>query len=301
MAPVGTPEGRSRNKVELPFEHKEAALPAIKKGVSLPIQVAVTSWIDLLGYGAMIANARFNPLNVNSIHATRRLREFHRIVAAHSARRFPTLVMNDGAVAYRDLSFRSASVTYDFVCRSWDVFCAVNKAEAKAEFPGARMVVATGFRMRGRRAGIDATAGHLASLLRRLQAGEIDATQAVREAIRNKPSFDVVPQLQANYAFTKAYVAEQSGEKGGLGGSFCYVDFALFDDNWPDWIRVGQPVPWSHERLKLQGVFAPVVAIKRSRHPRGHPPGIRDALQVAQRLTNDPEVLRRMRGLPPGF
>jgi len=87
-----------------------------------PDHFAIACWIDLLGYGAMIAEADFNPLHPRAAAALERLRRFHKIVADHSVRHFPTLVTNDGAVAYRDLSLRSRSPTHDFVLRAWRLF-----------------------------------------------------------------------------------------------------------------------------------------------------------------------------------
>ena len=43
------------------------------------------------GYGAMIAEADFNPLHRKASEAMR-LRRFHAIAASHSFRHFPTLV-----------------------------------------------------------------------------------------------------------------------------------------------------------------------------------------------------------------
>ena len=61
----------------------------------------------------------------------------------------------------------------------------------------------------------------------------MDADQAIREASRIDLSFDVLPQLQANFAFTKAYVAESDGKGGGLVGANCFVDLVLFRDPPP--------------------------------------------------------------------
>lgn len=52
---------------------------------------------------------------------------------------------------------------------------------SSAGHPGARMVLACGFGMRGRWAGMDASAGQLRSILARLQEGRINSEQAARE------------------------------------------------------------------------------------------------------------------------
>ncbi|MGV1794272.1 MULTISPECIES: hypothetical protein [unclassified Rhizobium] len=271
------------------------AQPLVGKSASYPFQVSIACWIDLLGYGGMIAAADFNPLHAKSKEALRRLRGFHKIVASHSARHFPTLVMNDGAVAYRDLSLRSPSVTYDFLVRSWGLFSEIKDFETAAGHPGARMVLACGFRMRGRRAGMDASASQLRSILARLEEGRINSEQAVREAASVRPTFDIIPQLQANFAFTKAYVAESSGKAGGIAGANFYVDLAIFDRLDLDWITLGEAINWSHPRLGLSADFASVLGINcRNRTPVS-PEGVRDGLQIAEQLTSDPNVLHALR------
>ncbi|KQY70338.1 hypothetical protein ASD52_30475 [Ensifer sp. Root142] len=243
----------------------------------------------------MIAAADFNPLHVKSKEALRRLRDFHKIVASHSARNFPTLVMNDGAVAYRDLSLRSPSVTYDFLIRSWKLFSEIKSFEAAVGHPGARMVLACGFRMRGRRAGMDASAGQLRSILARLQGGRINSEQAVREAASVRPTFDIIPQLQANFAFTKAYVAESSGKAGGIAGANFYVDLAIFDRPRLGWITLGETINWSHSRLALSADFASVLRVNSQDRAPVAPEGVCDGLQIAEQLTGDPNVLQALR------
>jgi hypothetical protein len=272
--------------------------PVVRKGATFPFQVAVVAWTDLLGYGAMIADADFNPLHPKAAAAISRLRSFHGLIAASSSRAFPTLVMNDGAAAYHDISLRNRSVTYQFVMNSWSLFNTVNKTETNTNYPGARMVIAAGFRMRGRRAGIDQTKGHFGSLMERFEAGKISAVQAIQEAARIRPSFDILPQLQANFAFTKAYVAESNGRAGGLAGAKCFIDLALFDDPPPPWIELGPAIEWRNDALRLSASFAPVLRMPHWKHAADGPLGIRDGLQVAQHLAGEADVLRALREAP---
>ncbi|MCI0622070.1 MAG: hypothetical protein L0387_10445 [Acidobacteria bacterium] len=269
--------------------------PIVRKRASFPFPIAIVCWIDLLGYGAMIAEAGFNPLHSKASKAMRRLRRFHEIVASHSIRLFPTLVLNDGAVAYRDLSLRSRGPTYDFLTRAWNLFSNIKNDEAAQGLPGARVVVAPGFRMRGRRAGMDATASHYKSLMRRYQEGVLSAEQALREAANIRQSFDIIPQLQANFAFTKAYLAESAGTKAGFQGANFFVDLIIFDTPTPPWVVRGKTVNWSHERLRMEGSFAQILDFPRHKHVSGGPVGIRDGLEIAQQLTQDPTVLDALR------
>lgn len=283
--------GNGRDGVGLPMSSRGKAGPLVRKGARFPFETAVVCWMDLLGYGAMIAEADFNPLHPKAQDAVRRLRQFHKIVASHSARNFPTLVMNDGAAAYRDLSLRSREPTYDFLMRAWTLFNEIKNEENASAFPGARVVLATGFRMRGRRAGMDAMAGHFRSLMGRFQNGSVSAAQAIREAARIRQPFDIVPELQADFAFTKAYLAETSGAQGGLGGANFFVDLALFDTPTPPWVLKGDAVNWSHERLRMKASFAPILDFAACERVEGGPLGVRDGLQVAQHLAGNKNVL----------
>ena len=243
----------------------------------------------------MIASAGFNPLHSEAERALVRLRQFHRLVAQHSARYFPTLVMNDGAAAYRDLSFRHRSVGYDFLARAWNLFSDINSAETKQSFPGVRLVLAVGFRMRGRRAGIDASSAHLQSIIRRYEADELTADEAIREATSVRQPFDIIPQLQANFAFTKAYLAEASGTVGGFSGPNFFIDLSLFESPPPPWLVIDSPFDWAHPKLGLKTSFAHLIDLPRWTHVERGPLGILDGLEVAKRQTRDPNVLRALR------
>jgi hypothetical protein len=266
-----------------------------RTSVAFPFKISAVCWFDLLGYGSMIAEADFIPLHPKATAAIARLRKFHEIVAKHSGRYFPTLVMNDGAAAYRDLSLRNRSVTHDFLVRAWDLYREINQTESDYGFPGARAVLACGFRMRGRRGGLDATSSQFTSLMRRFQAGELSASQAIREAANIRQHFDVAPRLQANFAFTIAYLADASGSAGGLSGSRFFTDLILFDSPQLDWIKLEQPIRWAHERFGLRADFASLIDIPEFKHPPGGPLGICDGLEIATKLTGDTNVLEALR------
>lgn len=277
--------------------------PTVGFKVHFPFQVSISCWIDLLGYGESLAVAGFNPLDPLATDAVRRLRRFHELVAVHSRRRFPTLVMNDGAVAYRDLTWNTRWTTFEFLTDSLRLFQSIEKAEAADKLPGARMVIATGFRLRGRRAGKDDRGDRIRAVIDALEKGSLTHKEAVIRAAKINLNFDIVPQLQANFAFTRAYVAEQSGARGGLGGAQCFVDLALFEDPLPSWLDIGPPVAWRNDRLQLETEFAPLMSLPVAKEHEmvegvmvsGGPPGVRNALQVAQHLAKDEDVLTALR------
>jgi hypothetical protein len=175
------------------------------KGAMRKVEVACAAWIDLLGYGAQISAAHFNPAEAAATEAIRRLDMFHQAVSEKSNRYLPTLAMNDGVVAFRDLSPRTRSVTYDFVRRSIELFHHVNDIDKKQlGHPGARMVIAAGFRVR-RVLDFDAhlNEGKGRAIKRKLNEGLITQEQAVNEALNARQYFDSTPELQGNFALTK--------------------------------------------------------------------------------------------------
>lgn len=263
--------------------------------VIFPFQTAIVAWVDLLGYGSQISAGGFNPLSKESKAAHRRLKVFHHVIAQHSHRIYPSLVLNDGAILYRDLSYRSNSVTYDFIRRSWGLFQEINKQEKSSGFPGARMVIATGFRVRGRRAGIDRTKGQLKSIFGRLEDGKISTNQAINEAARAQARFDIVPHLQSNYAFTKAYLAESDGSSAGMGGSSCFLDLTLVNTSAGSEIEFAEIIPWENSRLGLSANFGRIEMVKHNnkRHIQSH--YYRTGLSVAEHLTDDPSILLKLR------
>ena len=195
-------------------------------------------------------------------------------------------MLNDGAVAYRDLSLRSNGVTHDFLQRSFTLFAAISEVERRNEWPGARLIVAPGFRARGSRRGIDAAALRVDRILERMAAGEIDPEEAVREAASIQGFSDGIPQLQANFAFTRAYVADAGGSQAGLGGPRMFVDTALFvDSQLPAWMQGGPSVPFREARLGLECAFAPVKALEApGRSYDDRIPGLRNGLEIGEAI-----------------
>lgn len=91
----------------------------------------------------------------------------------------------------------------------------VNQIENNSGFPGARTVIALGIRMTG----IEDdwfNNGHLENILSRMNRGDINSEQAVHEAFYAQSTYGFTSQLQANFAFTKAYLVDSAGSKAGF-------------------------------------------------------------------------------------
>lgn len=256
---------------------EKSATISRKRTGALDFCISATAWVDLLGYGSMIAEAELNPIDERAKAAVDRLRQFHRIVAAHSGRYYRTLVLNDGAVAYRDLSLRDNGVTHDFLQRSKFLFDAIADVEKQNGWPGARIVLGLGFRARGSKRGIDYAESRVSAILADMEAGNISAKEAVRKAGSIQRYSDGIPQLQANFAFTRSYVADAVGSRANLGGPNMFVDTTMFESGHPPpWVFSGNAIPFEDKRLAIRCSFVAVTGLSSPGKLNDRIPGLRD-------------------------
>ncbi|WP_405284441.1 hypothetical protein V3331_02550 [Gaopeijia maritima] len=253
--------------------------PVPRRGASYAVSISCVSWIDLLGYGSMLRKVGFDPTADLARDAVERIEAFHAIVADHSKREFRTVVMNDGAVALRDLSPRSHSVTYDFLARSIDLFNSVNEKDSEI---GARMVIAAGFRMETTARDHIFRTSLAQRVLEQLRIGSLDAEEAVHQALVARPDFQGVPALQANFAFTKAYLVESKGTDGGFGGANCFIDLALFDQDLPEWIKFSELQCFHSDGIS--GRFGKLRSFDRESAGKARLSGVLDALGIAEKI-----------------
>lgn len=220
-----------------------------------PAYVAIACWLDLLGYGGAIDKAGFDPAHPMARAPLRRLQAFHRIVSKHSSGGFPTLVMNDGAVAYSNVELVRSEKVWRFLQRCWALYGEALTTDRASGAPGLRGVVAVGLRAKGSNRGIIAQEDALTRIIEDLAAGRIDKAKALADARKVRRVFDIIPQLQANFAFTRAYEAEQSGTAGGFPGPNLFLDTAIFNDEVPHWIRSDPPFSWTPKKTSLATSF----------------------------------------------
>ncbi|HEX7952836.1 MAG TPA: hypothetical protein VF523_07185 [Burkholderiales bacterium] len=279
-------------------------LARTRKGSRRTVEVCCAAWVDLLGYGILLREAGFQPLHPAAQRAVERLRSFHRDLASSSMRAFNMLVMNDGAVAFKDLSPRSRSVTADFLQRAWALYQDINKHDMSDGFPGTRMVVAAGFRVR--MMNIVNYGKRYDKIKERRHENKISEDHAIAEALRARPYFGVIPELEANFAFTKAYLVDQNKKydeknkkcdekdnKGDFPGPAMYVDAALFDEEIPDWITVSRRIPWNYPGLT--STFLQIEGLDRKRAGQSNHAGILSAFEIASRLGASQDLIDQMR------
>jgi len=226
--------------------------------------VALAFWLDLRCYGAMLDKARFDPTCPEAKAALDRLYEFQAIVAAHSRTTFPTLVINDGAVAYRDIGLIREDRAWLFIERCWNLYQATSAADRKLKGDGLRGVLAVGLRAKGSNRGILRQNDEIAAIIDDLAAKKITAKQAKAAAWRVRRVNDIVPQLQANFAFSRAYTAEQGAidRESKLVDSRFYLETRVFSDGIPDWMTVGEPVHWKPKAEWLSSLATTFVEVQ---------------------------------------
>jgi hypothetical protein len=203
----------------------------------------------------MMEEAGFDPTHPKAKIPLARLRAFHRLVRDHSSRTFPTLVMNDGAVAHAPVAPNSSERVWDFIWRSWSLYQAASGMDQSNGGPGLRAVIAVGLRAKGSREGIDAQEESFSGLIDLLARQQITADRAKLMARNIRRSFDIVPTLQANFAFARAYVAESSGAAGGFLGPNLFLDTKVFRFDVPDWVDAAPPFDWTPKHRSLATRF----------------------------------------------
>ncbi|EGR1894247.1 hypothetical protein D3O61_22085 [Vibrio vulnificus] len=270
--------------------------PITAGGSRRQVEVSCVAWIDLLGYGAMLKRANFDPTQPEAKAAVERLNTFQSIVLDSSEKLCPSLAMNDGAAFYRDLSPRAESVTAHFIKCAFDIHNKVNSVDKALGFPGARTIVAAGFRVRTPTSMNDELInGYGKRLINQVKNNKISIEQAINNAITLKPFFDSVPELQANFAFSKAFIADEAGSSAGFKGANFYFDHSLFDETLPHWISVENTFDWDFAGLPTK--FSSLSSFDEKEANKVRHKGIRNAFTIAESLAVEPGVMERIKAL----
>lgn len=272
----------------------EKNMASSAKGAKHEFEISIALWIDLLGYGKMLEDAAWDPTSPIAKAALNRIVQFQNIASKHSMRNFPTFVMNDGVIAFRDLSPRTNAVTFDFLSRAIELHTAINQADIASGHPGARAVVAVGFRVRRQ---IDYSMrlnnGEGKVIKEKFNAGLMSQTQAINHALMARHHCDSTPELQHNYAMTKAYLADASGSKAGFIGPGMFVDMSMFNDAAPSWINFSKIIPWAARGMSAE--FGHLNTIDQRKADICKFEGLLGAFDVAARLSPNPDVLQVIR------
>ena len=255
--------------------------------------VYLVGWIDLLGYGSMLRDCGFDPSAENAKSAINRLELFHSTLYEESDRLMPIMQINDGAVMWRELSLRTHSVTFDFLKRAIHLFERVNAADLGAGYYGARMVLATGLHMKMGRSGVaEKTKERVQWLIQEIEAGEKDIKTALYEAASSTSFFNNTPSLQANFAFSKAYIAEGQGSNAGFKGNHLFIDTAIFPEKVPDWLTFDETVHWEYPGLTTDFIRYASIDLEAANKSSGM--GVLTTDKIARKLTNEHRGKRKL-------
>lgn len=264
------------------------------RGEKRKIEVAASLWIDLLGYGSMLEAAQWDPTSERSEAALARIVEFQRLITKHSNRHFPTFVMNDGAIVFRDMSPRSSGVTFDFLKRAIALHREVNDVDRSAGYPGARAVLAVGFRVRRNISFASRLqSGEGKRIKEKLADGSMDSEQAINHALKVRHHADSTPELQHNYAMTKAYLADSGGAKKGFKGPNLFLDLTMFQDKLPNWITFTAQTKWAERGMS--GTFGTFESLDTVTANQEGFSGMRDAFEIAEALSPNPDIVKLIR------
>lgn len=217
--------------------------------------------MDLLDYGRDLDRAGFDPTHSSAGRPITRLRAFHRVVAEHSGPSFPTLAMNDGAAINRDLGLTSNDKLWKFIRQCWALYGEATATDVGLGGAGLRSVLAIGLRAKGSARGIDAQDEAFVGILEAFAAEKIDLAAAISAARRIRRNFDMVPELQANFAFARAYEAERAGARAGLHGPNFFVDKLAFRNAVPGWLHVTTEHRWVARLPSLSTTFVSVAGV----------------------------------------
>ena len=261
--------------------------------------VFAVAWIDLLGYGSMLRECGFDPTSSQANAAVTRLEMFNEISLKHANLNFPILQINDGIAAWRELSFRTNSVTQDFICRSLEFFYDLSQREKANGFPGPRMVIATGVRMKMKSIKSEISNQRANRLIDKVKQKDITYEQAIHQACSYSQYANGVQELQANFAFTKAFLAEDSGSKHGIAGNNVYIDMSFFgkEDNKIQCIELDVPFMWNACQ-GLESLFAKVNGFSKeqfSLYSKEEILSTREIASLVLRCNSQEEILKRLK------
>lgn len=277
---------RFRKKLKKNSGNIQGSYIAKGKQKHFKYSVYLVGWIDLLGYGSMLRECEFDPSAESAKSAINRLELFHSTLHEEADRLMPIMQINDGAVLWRELSLRTPSVTFDFLKRAIHLFEKVNAVDLDAGYYGARMVLATGIHMKMGRAGArEENDKNVKWLIHEVEAGKKDFQTAIYEAASFTSFFNNTPSLQANFAFSKAYIAEGQGTKAGFEGNHLFIDTAIFSDTIPEWLKFDKTVHWEYPGLTTDFIQYSSIDVETANKTSGR--GVLQTDEIAKKLTKE--------------
>lgn len=255
------------------------------------IEVSICAWIDLLGYGSMLKDAGFDPSLELAQDAINRLEIFHKTASEFATRKFNIFAINDGLICNMDLSSDSKRIPMNFIKNVIELHNEINRIDVENGFYGARTIISAGFRVRKVNS-VTIVSGVRDFLLDKISKNAIKPKEAVNMAIKSRPYFGIIPELQANFAFTKSYLVDTDGSSAGFKGPNCFIDLAVFEKPMPKFIRFSNYINWN--KFGLSAKFGELKEVDLNKMTEMKGAGFLDARGVGENITSSPEVLERI-------
>ena len=167
----------------------------------------------------------------------------------------------------------------------------------KAGYYGARMVLASGLNMKMRRDGVkEVTKKRAETLIYQVENGEMDSRTALYKAVSFPTYFNNIPSLQANFAFSRAYIAEGQGKQAGFEGNHLFIDTSIFSAV-PDWLKYSKTIHWEYPGLGTEFIQYSSIDLETANKLSGE--GVLDTEVIAQKITKEKtskeELLSRLK------
>ena len=260
--------------------------------------VFAVAWIDLLGYGSMLQSCDFDPTSQNAKNAVYRLELLNDIASSHSSLKFPVLQMNDGIATWRELSFRTKNVTEDYIKRCIALFHDIVNHERNNGYPGPRMIISSGVRMKMKTHRKDLARERADRLIEQVESGVKDYRQALYQACNYNNYRNAVEELQANFAFSKSFIADEGGKAQGFGGSNIFIDMNFFVSDDIRCIDLSRIFEWNQYK-GLESIFGQIDVFCISDYNQYANNDMATTIEIAKRILrcdDEQEVLARLRG-----
>ncbi len=199
----------------------------MEKEYTIEITKNLCSWSDLLGFGSVFTQSNWNPDKTQWIDICKRLVDVQNISFEHFLP-FETysLVLNDGIVDTYGLQ-NVAHIQHVSIWIRNRIFFHIraNVMEKHNGNPGIRTVLAS-----GQRANHNFEDLKLDDFVANYSKPDSKCISNIAQKTGNPIMCYNPSALQMNTAFSKAYIIDNIGSKGGIGGPNFFVDQSVIDE-----------------------------------------------------------------------
>lgn len=219
-------------------------------------------WMDLTGIGRLLAGVGYDTSRPEAKEVIAYISYFQeKLRSTLKAGRIDCyqIFLNDGAVICFDLRHKRNETVFNFVGLVFDLHNEIRQYRENRDDFDIRSIIAVGLRLKGFRP-FSNNQATLYELIRQAETNELTICDAILKAASMNMNLGRIPQLQANFAFTKAIMADEAGSGEGFRVGGCYIDTHLLAEK-----RTGLTLGNNQKLVKggVTGEFAELVEIDR--------------------------------------